>query len=62
MAGCTDTPSDPGFDDMPPIEDLEIEMATDPDLAASLIEDVSSSMIANMTAAVRARRGTGASE
>ena len=51
MAGCTDTPSDPGFDAMPPEEDVEIEMATDPDLTASLIEDVSSSMTAHMTAA-----------
>jgi hypothetical protein len=51
MVGCTDTPSDPGFDAMPPVEDVEIELATDPDLTASLIEDVSSSMTANMTAA-----------
>ena len=51
IGGCTDTPSDPGFDEMPPMEDVEIEMATDPDLTASLIEDVSISMTANMTAA-----------
>jgi hypothetical protein len=51
VAGCTDTPSDPGFDDLPSIDDVEIDMATDPDLTASLIEDVSSSMNANMTAA-----------
>ena len=51
LAGCTDTPSDPGFDKVPPIADIEIELATDPDLTASLIEDVSSSMNANMTAA-----------
>ncbi len=51
MVGCTDTPSAPGLDNLPPIDDVEIEMATDPDLAASLIEDVSSFMTANMTAA-----------
>ncbi len=51
MAGCTDTPSDPGFDNMPPIEDVEIDLATDPDLTFALIEDVSSVMTANMTAA-----------
>ena len=51
VSGCTDTPSDLGFDELPPMEDLEIEMATDPDLTAALIEDVSSSMSANMTAA-----------
>ena len=51
LAGCTDTPSDPGFDSIPPMEDVEIEMATDPDLTAALVEDVSSSMSANMTAA-----------
>ena len=51
LAGCTDTPSDPDFDSIPPMEDVEIEMATDPDLTAALIEDVSSSMSANMTAA-----------
>ena len=26
IGGCTDTPSDPGFDEMPPMEDVEIEM------------------------------------
>ncbi len=51
MAGCTDTPSDPELDNMPPVEDVEIEFATDTDLTASLIEDVSSSMVTNMTAA-----------
>jgi len=51
MAGCTDTPSDPELVDMPPVEDVKIELATDPDLTASLIEDVSSSMAANMTIA-----------
>ena len=51
LGGCTDTPSDLGFDLIPPMEDVEIEMATDPDLTAALIEDVSSSMSANMTAA-----------
>ena len=51
LAGCTDTPSDPNFDSIPPMEDVEIEMATDPDLTAALVEDVSSSMSANMTAA-----------
>ena len=51
VSGCTDTPSDLGFDELPPMEDVEIEMATDPDLTAALIEDVSSSMSANMTAA-----------
>ncbi len=45
MAGCTDTPSDPELDNMPPVEDVEIEFATDTDLTASLIEDVSSSMV-----------------
>ena len=49
LAGCTDTPSDPGFDEMPPMEDVEIEMATDPDLTASLIEDIFISMTPNMT-------------
>jgi len=49
VSGCTDTPSDPGFDTVPPMEDAEIEMATDPDLTAALIEDVTSSMSANMT-------------
>ena len=51
MSGCTDTPSEPELDNMPLVADLEIELATDPDLTASLIEDVSSSMAANMTAA-----------
>ena len=51
LGGCTDTPSDLGFDLIPPMEDVEIEMATDPDLTSALIEDVSSSMSANMTAA-----------
>jgi hypothetical protein len=51
MAECTDTPSDPELDNMPPVEDVEIEFATDTDLTASLIEDVSSSMVTNMTAA-----------
>ena len=51
VSGCTDTPSDLDFDVIPPMEDVEIEMATDPDLTAALIEDVSSSMSANMTAA-----------
>ena len=51
LAGCTDTPSDPGFDNVPPIADIEIELATDPDLTASFIEDVASSINANMTAA-----------
>ena len=50
FSGCTDTPSDPGFDAVPPIEDLEIEMATDPDLTTALVEDVVSTMSANMTA------------
>ena len=49
VSGCTDTPSDPGFDTVPPMEDAEIEMATDPDLTAALIEDVTSSMSTNMT-------------
>ena len=49
MAGCTDTPSDPGFEQIPLMEDVEIEMATDLDLAASLVEDVSSFMSVNMT-------------
>ena len=51
VSGCTDLPTDPAFDEIPPIGDVEVEMATDPDLTASLIEDVSSSMTANMTAA-----------
>jgi len=51
VSGCTDTPSDLGFDDIPPMEDVEIEMATDSDMTAALIEDVSSSMSTNMTAA-----------
>ena len=51
LGGCTDTPIDPSFDSIPPMEDVEIEMATDPDLTAALVEDVSSSMSANMTAA-----------
>ena len=51
FSGCTDSPSDLGFDEMPPMEDMEIEMATDPDLTGALIEDVSSSMSVNMTAA-----------
>ena len=50
ISGCTDTPSNPDFDVIPPVEDVEIEMATDPDLTTALIEDVSSSMSANMTA------------
>jgi hypothetical protein len=49
LSGCTDTPSDPGFETVPLMEDAEIEMATDPDLTAALIEDVTSSMSANMT-------------
>jgi hypothetical protein len=51
LTGCTDTSSNPELDNMPPVEDVEIELATDPDLTASLIEDVSSSMAANMTTA-----------
>ena len=51
FSGCTDSPSDLGFDEMPPMEDMEIEMATDPDLTGALIEDVPSSMSVNMTAA-----------
>jgi len=51
FTGCTDSPSDLGFDKIPPMEDVEIEMATDPDLTVALIEDVSSSMAANMTTA-----------
>ena len=51
VSGCTDSPTDLGFDDMPPVEDVEIEMATDVDLTAALIEDVTSSMSANMTTA-----------
>ena len=50
FTGCTDLPTDPGFDDMPSMGDVEVEMATDPDLTASLVEDVTSSMTANMTA------------
>ena len=50
ISGCTDSPSDPSFDLIPSIEDAEIEMATDPDMTAALVEDVSSSMSANMTA------------
>jgi hypothetical protein len=44
VGGCTDTPSDLDFDVIPPMEDVEIEMATDPDLTAALIEDVSGLM------------------
>ena len=58
MSGCTYLPTDPTFDDIPPIDDVEVEMATDPDLTASLIEDVSSSMTANMTAAAAAEIST----
>lgn len=49
FSGCTDSPSDLGFDEIPPMEDVEIEMASDLDLTLALIEDVSSSMSANMT-------------
>ena len=48
LNGCTDTAT--GFEDVTSTADLEIEMATDPDLTSALIEDVSSSMVANMTA------------
>ena len=58
ISGCTDLPTDPTFDEIPPIDDVEVEMATDPDLTASLIEDVSSSMTANMTAAAAAEIST----
>ena len=58
VAGCTDTPSHPDFDAMLASEDVEIEMATDADLTASLIEDVSSFMSANMTAAASAEIST----
>ena len=58
ISGCTDLPTDPTFDEIPPIDDIEVEMATDPDLAASLIEDVSSSMTTNMTAAAAAEIST----
>ena len=58
LSGCTDLPTDPTFDEIPPIDDAEVEMATDPDLTASLIEDVSSSMTANMTAAAAAEIST----
>jgi hypothetical protein len=50
LSGCTDTLTDPDFDLIPAMEQVEIEMATDPDLTAALIEDVSISMSANMTA------------
>ena len=50
LTGCTDLSTDPSFDEVQSTADLEIEMATDPDLTAALIEDVSSSMAANMTA------------
>ena len=58
FSGCTDSPGGLGFDEIPPMEDVEIEMATDPDLTAALIEDVSSSMSANMTAAASAEIST----
>ena len=58
FSGCTDSPSDLGFDEMPPMEDVEIQMATDPDLTTALIEDVSSSMSANMTAGASAEIST----
>ena len=50
VTGCTDLPTDPAFGETLSIGDVEVEMATDPDLTASLIEDVSISMTANMTA------------
>ncbi len=50
ITGCTDSPSGLDFDVIPTVEDVEIEMATDPDMTAALVEDVSSSMSANMTA------------
>jgi hypothetical protein len=50
ISGCTDSLSDPGFDLIPSVEDVEIEMATDPDMTAALVEDVSSSMSDDMTA------------
>ena len=54
VSGCTDLPTDPAFDEVQSMADLQVEMATDPDLTASLIEDVSTSMTANMTAAAAA--------
>ncbi|MEE8147665.1 MAG: hypothetical protein V3T24_08680 [Longimicrobiales bacterium] len=58
ISGCTDSPSGLGFDEMEPIEDVEIEMATDPDLTTALIEDVSASMSANMTTEAAAEIST----
>ncbi len=58
IAGCTDLPTDPGFEAVQSTADLEVEMATDPDLTASLIEDVSISMSANMTATASAEIST----
>ena len=55
-SGCTDLPTDPNFESL--MAEAELEMATDPDLTASLIEDVSSSMFANMTAAAAAEIST----
>lgn len=51
VSGCAETPSDPGFDNLPPVGDVEIELATDPDLIASLLEDVTSVLGNNMTSA-----------
>lgn len=28
VSGCAETPSDPGFDNLPPVGDVEIELAT----------------------------------
>jgi hypothetical protein len=63
VAGCTDLPTDPGSEAVPLLEisDAEIEMATDPDLTAALLEDVSGAMSANMTAEASTEISTAAS-
>lgn len=36
VSGCAETPSDPGFDNLPPVGDVEIELATAMTSAAAL--------------------------
>lgn len=57
ITGCTDVPTDPNFEESS-MTAAEVQMATDPDLTTTLVEDVSSSMSANMTAAASSEIST----
>ncbi|RMH20447.1 MAG: hypothetical protein D6701_03780 [Gemmatimonadetes bacterium] len=55
LAGCADTPVDPGFDDtLPPVEtvdEAELELAIDPDLVEAAIQDVEATVGLSASAA-----------